>query len=61
MVNRTRAAVSFSMRRFVSMIWWMALYRLDRRHGRLTAVICFDSVMDEHSPFGAPKFSMCFR
>ena len=56
----TWAAVSFSICQFVSMIWWMALYQLDHHHECLTAAMCFDSVIDEHSPFGAPKFSMCF-
>ena len=33
----------------------VALYRLDRRHGSFTDLMCFDSVIDEHKPFGAPN------
>ena len=32
-----------------------ALYRLDRRQGSFTALICFDSVIDEQSPLGDPN------
>ena len=32
-----------------------ALNLLEHHHGSLTAQMCFDSVIDEHSPFGAPN------
>ena len=30
-------------------------YQLDRRQGSFTALICFDSMIDEQSPFGDPN------
>ena len=35
-------------------IWHRALYWFDQCHGFLTALMCFDSVIDEQMPFGAP-------
>lgn len=60
-VKSIRAAINLSMRELIMSIWLSASYRFDRRHGFLTAVICFDSVIDEQSPFGAPKFSIWRR
>jgi hypothetical protein len=34
------------------------LSRLERLHGFLTAVMCVDSVIEEHTPFGDPKSSI---
>ena len=35
-----------------------ALNLLDLRQGSLTALMCFDSVIDEHNPLGAPNMRM---
>lgn len=35
-----------------------ALYRFNRCQGSFTALICCDSVMEEHRPLGAPKAQM---
>jgi hypothetical protein len=50
-----RAAASWSSLWFVTNIWPSGWFRLERRHGSLTARMCLDSVSDEQSPFGAPK------
>lgn len=50
-----RIAVSLSRRVLVVIICIVALYRLDRRQGSFTALICFDSVIDEQRPLGAPN------
>lgn len=50
-----RAAESLSSRWLVTSIWPRALCLFDRRYGFFTAVICLFSVIDEYSPFGAPK------
>jgi hypothetical protein len=52
------ADASLSRREFVTSICFKALYRLERRQGSLTAMMCFDSVIDEHKPFGEPKSRM---
>jgi len=53
-----RAAANLSFHVLMVSICFSASYLLDRRHGFLTAVMCFDSVIDEQRPFGTPKFSM---
>ena len=50
-----RAAINWSSRWFVTSIWPSAWFLFDRRQGSLTALICLDSVIDEQTPFGAPK------
>lgn len=57
-VKSARAVASLSKRWFVNSIRYIALYLFERRHGSFTALICFDSVMEEQSPFGAPKAQM---
>ena len=57
-VKILRANDILSNREFVRSICSSALYRLERRHGSFTALICFDSVMDEHRPFGEPNRQM---
>ncbi len=37
----------------ILMIYPRAWWRLERRHGFLTAVMCFASVIDGHTPLGA--------
>ena len=54
-VNTELAAVSLSSHVLVSNICGSALNRLDRRHSFLTALICFDSVIEEQRLFGEPK------
>ena len=54
-VKVLRANDILSKREFVRSICSSALYRLERRQGSLTALMCFDSVMDEHKPLGEPK------
>jgi hypothetical protein len=49
------AEESLSIREFVSNIWFKALKRLERRQGSFTALMCLDSVIEEHKPFGDPK------
>ena len=44
-----------SKREFVQSICSSALCRLERRKGSFTALICFDSVIDEHKPLGEPN------
>lgn len=55
----TLAAASLSKRSLVLSISPRGWFLLDRRQGFLTAIMCFDSVIEEHRPFGAPKFRMC--
>lgn len=51
----TRDAASLSRRWLDMSIWPRALCLLDHRQGSFTALICFDSVIEEHNPFGEPK------
>ena len=55
LAKSTRAADSLSRREFVVSICFSASQRLDRRQGSFTTLMCFDSVMDEQSQFGAPN------
>ena len=50
-----RAAANCTSLWFVVSIWLSALFLFDRRQGSLTARICWDSVIEELIPFGAPK------
>ena len=55
-VKSTCVAASLSLRVFMVSICFRASYWLDCCHGFLTAMICFDLVIKEQRPFGAPKF-----
>lgn len=59
-VKSTRAADSLSRRWFMYSICFRALYLFERRQGCLTALICLDSVIEEHRPLGAPNSRMSF-
>jgi len=48
----TRAAAILSLRVLIVSICFNASYRFDRHQGFLTAVICFDAVIEEQSPLG---------
>ena len=54
-VKAIRANDILSKRELVRSICESALNRLERRQGSFTALICFDSVMDEHRPLGEPN------
>lgn len=54
-IKSMRAAASLSRRWLVRSIWPRGWLRLERRQGSFTALMCFDSVIDEHKPFGAPN------
>ena len=54
-VKWMRAAASLLMRWFMMSICPSGLFFPERRYGRLTALMCFDSVIEEQSPFGAPN------
>ena len=51
----THAANSLLRWEFVVSICSSASQRLDRRQGSFTTLMCFDSVMNEQSPFRAPN------
>jgi len=52
----TCAAANLSVHVLILSICWSASYWFNQCQGFLTAVICFNLVIDEQSPFGAPKF-----
>ena len=54
----TCTAASLSRRWFVSSICPRALNLLDRCQGYFTALICFDSIMEEQRPFGDPNIQI---
>lgn len=54
-VKVLRAYDILSSREFVRSICISALNRLERRQGSFTALMCFDSVIDEHKPLGEPN------
>jgi len=60
-VKCRRAPASLSRRWLVTSICPRASNLFERRQGSLTARICFDSVIDEHRPFGAPNSSISSR
>src|SRR5229473_5780952 len=39
----------------VNNIWPRASYQFEHLHSSLTALMCFDSVIEEHKPLGAPN------
>ena len=49
------AAASLSVCWLLRSIWPRVSKWLDCCQGSFTALMCFNSVMDEHRPFGAPK------
>ena len=55
LVNTELATISLSSCVLVSSICGSALNQLDHCHGFLTALICFDSMIEEQRPLGEPK------
>ena len=60
-VKSTREVANLSSHWFVTSIWPSALKQFEWCKGSFTALICFDSMIDEHKPFGAPKAQMRAR
>ena len=56
--SSTQNAASLLRHWLISNIWPRGSFRLDQHQGFLTALMCFDSVIDEQSPFGAPNICM---
>ena len=49
------AAASLSICWLVMSIWLSGSHQFESQYGFLTAPMCFDSVIDEQRPFGAPN------
>ena len=58
LVKSMCAAASLLRWEFVVSICLNALQQLDQHHGSFTTLICFNSVMNEQSPLGAPYAQM---
>ena len=54
-LKSARDAASLPSRLLVNNIWPRASYQFERLHGSLTALMCFDSVIEEHKPLEAPN------